>query len=1230
MSTIPFNTTAKTFQPRKATQPPPPSSETKDVSSIKEFVPQNRQTAPVPADTQNDTKIVFKPDAKEFKPKSKSVAPPDPTPALPAADIKAIKPFIPKSKPIPPPEPTPEFPSTVPTPNAIFAPPAATQYRIAPQNPPLFSSPALVTPNQHDDIDLKTIMVEKAKVFVPSAPKNPASATTAVPLQKPKAMQATDELNTNLIEGIPSVSGVSLGPHQTRYQPRHSDQADDSVPDSDSTPFAGLTPTPFESPADIDGAEQEFSLAKVADSFDVLQRKLPLRLKKLGKFPDWFDSPLQENSSTYSYMTLLSFASKNTQRPLEDFHLETLPPPKVTHIKHPGQNNTFSYGSPGPDALGSKSDAQRAFKKKRDKTNYLDAARSLLNKITIYNFQDVIDELFGVLVSREVLSQVVDIVYEKAIQEAKFRVLYANVCLSIKEHEKELGTMWEDETPQDSPVQSPTQNTEPSRAQESVFRHVLVRKCQNEFFNKPHQPLTDAQRATMTTKEINDWEEIHRLDILGNVEFIGILVNLTILAPNVAVQCIKTLLLDSTPEAPIDSNLETLAHFLMKIGFKMQNEAFDRFASLLTFLQPFIDGGKLTSKTKYALIDVMETAEKRGFKRYENANIQTRPPPPPQTQQQNRPQHERRGKDRGPKDKRKGGRDTQDSRDDRNTQFSYNPSQSSAPPEKKMSWKDKLAAKPKAVEEDVMDDTVAYLYSTTDGDTDTFDESVPLPSPSPVPELEDSIDGHLKFVGDLTNQIMSDTARITPKMIGQLNLKGKVGDRMMVCITRRVLSELLSYVLAQWEIRPGEKPEEVPLIMRMKSFLAEYIANRTTAFSECVDCLASFYYEGRIYNSRRKKAGEVTEVMKEGLMNDSFSLAMKKMQENGSAKLSTPLVFTLHEFPPPFAVHLLNNTITNRLFQRLLSLAMQITLTEGLEQQKIRPVDFIPLARVFNLPGDRVMFALENVLNEDKSRAVEVIEQIRVSSFEWVKKQTLMAVGDIELNADEQQEMTGSALLSQMIHTNHTRLNDMHGIISASEHGDDLQMFLDELLKQKAMYVLFTASNPTEEQIIEETTESLALNIQNSFQLDQLEEAFTHHVVAGAVRLFVLMSKQLANDKNSFADRFQNAYRCIEPLFALLLQNRNDPRVAPFCVAQLGIDAVALTNWDRTIQTSWETESHDSYLHFVLDQLTEAFEFTPEETKSILSLTACGSMLRRKMQELRKELRGSAYDDDMD
>ncbi|KAK2943714.1 hypothetical protein BLNAU_21365 [Blattamonas nauphoetae] len=128
----------------------------------------------------------------------------------------------------------------------------------------------------------------------------------------------------------------------------------------------------------------------------------------------------------------------------------------------------------------------------------------------------------------------------------------------------------------------------------------------------------------MTVKEINDWEEIHRLDILGNVEFIGILVNLTILTPNVAVQCIKTLLLDSTPEAPIDSNLEALAHFLTTIGFKMQNEAFDMFASLLTFLQPFIDGGKLTSKTKDALIDVMETAEKRDFKRFENANIQTR------------------------------------------------------------------------------------------------------------------------------------------------------------------------------------------------------------------------------------------------------------------------------------------------------------------------------------------------------------------------------------------------------------------------------------------------------------------------------------------------------------------------------------------------------------------------------------------------------------------------------
>ncbi|KAK2943713.1 hypothetical protein BLNAU_21364 [Blattamonas nauphoetae] len=296
MSTIPSNTTAKTFQPTKATQPPPPSSETKFVSSIKKFVPLKRQTAPVPTDTPKDAIFLIKPDAKEFKPKPRPSVPSGPIPTLSAADSTTIKPFVPKSKPIPPPEPTPEFPSTVPTPNAIFAPPAATQYRIAPQNPPLFSSPTLVTPNQHDDIDPKTILVEKAKVFVPSAPKNPSSGTPGVTLKKPKALQATDELNTSFIQDIPSVSGVSLDPHQTVYKPSHNDQED----------------------------------------------------------------------------------------------------------------------------------ARRAFKKKRANPNYLNAARSLLNKITISNFQDVIDELFGVLVSREVLSHVIDIVYEKAIHEAQFPCSMSN------------------------------------------------------------------------------------------------------------------------------------------------------------------------------------------------------------------------------------------------------------------------------------------------------------------------------------------------------------------------------------------------------------------------------------------------------------------------------------------------------------------------------------------------------------------------------------------------------------------------------------------------------------------------------------------------------------------------------------------------------------------------------------------------------------------------------------
>ncbi|KAK2963636.1 putative MIF4G domain containing protein [Blattamonas nauphoetae] len=756
---------------------------------------------------------------------------------------------------------------------------------------------------------------------------------------------------------------------------------------------------------------------------------------------------------------------------------------RETHVKHPGLGNTMQLGSGG--------EGVKLYKKRKDRTNYLDTARSLLNKLTKQNFDDVIVDLFGLLVNREVLTQVVDIVYEKAIQERKFRGLYANVCSAIKECERTTGTTWDDGS---SFTNSPApQEDDKQPEQRSVFREVLVKKCQQEIFNKPHEPLTEEQHSTMTEKQIEEWEEIRRLDILGNVEFIGILVNQSILAPNVAIQ----------------------SHFLKMIGAMMQSQAFERFKSLLDFLKPFLDAGKLESQTKYALKDGLINRKTRPL------HLGNKHLLPHKHGTRRRMMREAVGDDSKCEDDRMVGR--------------VEGPQPAAQPKPKIvrsSWKEKaekkeqLMERPKAVrrggtaeEEDLMNVENVVDFGTDDNEVS---ETLPLPEPSPSISGEERIAAELEGVSGMVQEMMSSTGRITNSEVGKFALQTEgVQDEQRICYTRQLLAELLGYVLASCTVKDERDENTERLVGRMQAFLSAFFSRFPRTLGESVEVVSGFDLEYRCYQKILQCRKEGNLPLDEIQMRDDAMNQMLVRQMGTTLTLSKPIRFHLSTLPPTVFKPLYTATLTNASFLHTISLMMQTILMEWLANFE-NGSDFVKLANFFRLPGQSMLTALRNCLKEDPSMAGSIVDGIRRENFTWCMNEVSLLQSEQEVNSDEDKSGSeGAVLLKRVVRSSGSSLSRLGGFIARNDEcRAELGMFLDELIVETLIDRLLASLDMSHPSLFGEDAGTYKNSFCNTLKLGELDPKLTSHVVATVVRVLSIVCWQLGDALSSFDQRF--------------------------------------------------------------------------------------------------------------
>ncbi|XP_041638609.1 eukaryotic translation initiation factor 4 gamma 3 isoform X3 [Cheilinus undulatus] len=220
--------------------------------------------------------------------------------------------------------------------------------------------------------------------------------------------------------------------------------------------------------------------------------------------------------------------------------------------------------------------------------------RSILNKLTPQKFNQLMKQVTDLTIdTEERLKGVIDLVFEKAIDEPSFSVAYGNMCRC-------LATLKVPMT--DKP------NTTVN------FRKLLLNRCQKEFekdkvddvvFERKQKELDSAASATERDRlqeELEEAKDKARRRSIGNIKFIGELFKLKMLTEAIMHDCVVKLLKNHDEES-----LECLCRLLTTIGKDLDFEkAKPRMDQYFNQMEKIVKERKTSSRIRFMLQDVID------------------------------------------------------------------------------------------------------------------------------------------------------------------------------------------------------------------------------------------------------------------------------------------------------------------------------------------------------------------------------------------------------------------------------------------------------------------------------------------------------------------------------------------------------------------------------------------------------------------------------------------------
>uniref|UniRef100_A0A8B9TKE9 Eukaryotic translation initiation factor 4 gamma 3 n=1 Tax=Anas platyrhynchos TaxID=8839 RepID=A0A8B9TKE9_ANAPL len=225
--------------------------------------------------------------------------------------------------------------------------------------------------------------------------------------------------------------------------------------------------------------------------------------------------------------------------------------------------------------------------------------RSILNKLTPQMFNQLMKQVTDLTVdTEERLKGVIDLVFEKAIDEPSFSVAYANMCRCLVTLKVPMA---------DKP--GSTVN----------FRKLLLNRCQKEFekdkadddvFEKKQKELeaaTTPEEKTRLHDELEEAKDKARRRSIGNIKFIGELFKLKMLTEAIMHDCVVKLLKNHDEES-----LECLCRLLTTIGKDLDFEkAKPRMDQYFNQMEKIVKERKTSSRIRFMLQDVIDLRLRR-------------------------------------------------------------------------------------------------------------------------------------------------------------------------------------------------------------------------------------------------------------------------------------------------------------------------------------------------------------------------------------------------------------------------------------------------------------------------------------------------------------------------------------------------------------------------------------------------------------------------------------------
>ncbi|XP_041987702.1 eukaryotic translation initiation factor 4 gamma 3-like isoform X2 [Aricia agestis] len=227
--------------------------------------------------------------------------------------------------------------------------------------------------------------------------------------------------------------------------------------------------------------------------------------------------------------------------------------------------------------------------------------RGILNKLTPQKFDTLLEKVKALEINtKSRLEGVIDLIFEKAIDEPNFSEAYAAMCNKL------------------STIKVPANNST-SPDQFVNFRILIINRCQNQFQNvkvdenvqrleKEVAECTDPAKKKELQLQLDEENRRIRMRSVGNVRFIGELYKLKMLTAKIMVFCMNHLI-DKLEE----EKLECLCKLLTTIGQQVESEVKEPLEAVFKKMQEIVErkSDRISSRVRFMLQDVIELKRRK-------------------------------------------------------------------------------------------------------------------------------------------------------------------------------------------------------------------------------------------------------------------------------------------------------------------------------------------------------------------------------------------------------------------------------------------------------------------------------------------------------------------------------------------------------------------------------------------------------------------------------------------